>query len=117
MTNPTREALAEELRQAWFYADTSYPIGKRWLAVADAAMDELGKAEVVCPECGTTIRDRAADAPDAPDGPTPEVEVDPEIRLCAVLLDLFEDVEIHTRARVLRWASSRLVDYQVLEPQ
>lgn len=55
---PDREELADQLHKAWAYpADlSSYPLSKRWLLVADAAMTVLGVAEVKCPHCECIIR-------------------------------------------------------------
>jgi hypothetical protein len=91
-----RDALAAQLREAWFYSD-SYPHNQRWNAVADAAYAAMAAT------------------------PTDEdtTDVDEEIRLIALCLDVLDGVDPKTSSRVLRYVTERVTAqlYQQAAPQ
>lgn len=43
---PTREALADKLKEAWFAGEPGVSLGKRWTLVADAAAAEYAPVQV-----------------------------------------------------------------------
>lgn len=90
-----RDALANKLREAWFYSD-NYAPHARWHAVADAAYTAMA----------TT--------------PTEETTaVDEEIRLIAMCLDVLDGADLKTSSRVLRYLTERVTAqlYQQAAPQ
>lgn len=82
----TRDDLADQMREAWFYAD-AYPHNRRWLAVADAAY--------------TAMATQPAEEATA---------VDEEIRLIALCLDVLDGTDPKLAGRVLRYLTDRLVN-------
>lgn len=88
----TRDDLAGQLREAWFYSD-SYPHTQRWLAVADAAYTAMATQ----PAEDTTA-------------------VDEEIRLIALCLDVLDGADPKLAGRVLRYLTDRLVNAKFVPP-